>query len=61
MQIESLSIRILQTTHSHITDICKLFSCISKPIHALSASKRRLIDLQKVPFKTLTNALLKSN
>ena len=61
MQIENLSIRILQTTHSHITDICKLFSCISKPIHALLASKRRLIDLQKTPFKTLTNALLKSN
>ena len=61
MQIENLSIRILQTTHSHITDICKLFSLISKPIHALLASKRRLIDLQKVPFKTLTNALLKSN
>ena len=40
---------------------CKLFSCGSKPIHALLASKRRLIDLQKVPFKTLTNALLKSN
>ena len=32
-----------------------------KPIHALLASKRRLIDLQKTPFKTLTNALLKSN
>ena len=61
MQIESLSIRILQTIHSHITDICKLFSCDSKLIHALLASKRRLIDLQKVPFKTLTNALLKSN
>ena len=61
MQIENLSIRILQTIHSHITDICKLFSCASKPIHALLASKRRLIDLQKVPFKTLTNALLKSN
>lgn len=27
MQIESLSIRILQTINSHITDICKLFSC----------------------------------
>ncbi len=61
MQIETLSIRILQTIHSHITDVCKLFSCNSKPIHALLASKRRLIDLQKVPFKTLTNALLKSN
>ena len=29
---------------------CKLFSCSSKPIHALLASKRRQIDLQKVPF-----------
>ena len=38
MQIESLSIRILQTIHSHITDICKLFSCDSKPIHAFLAS-----------------------
>ena len=61
MQIETLSIRILQTIHSHITDICKLFSYNSNPIHALLASKRRLIDLQKTPFKTLTNALLKSN
>mgnify|MGYP000191791415 CR=1 FL=1 len=41
--------------------ICKLFSRNSKPRHALLASKRCLIDLQKVPFKTLTNALLKSN
>ena len=60
MQIENLSIRILQTTHSHITDICKLFSCDSKLIHALLASKRRLIDFEKMPFKPLTNALLKS-
>ena len=45
MQIETLSIRILQTIHSHITDICKLFSYDSKLIHALLASKRRLIDL----------------
>ena len=44
-----------------LLDICKLFLCTSKPIHALLASKRRLIDLQKVPFKRLTNALLKSN
>ena len=44
-----------------LLDICKLFSYSSKPIHALLASKRRLIDLQKVPFKRLTNALLKSN
>ena len=41
--------------------ICKLFLCSSKPIHALLASKRRPIGLQKMPFKTLTNALLKSN
>ena len=26
--------------------VCKLFSCNSKPIHALLASKRRPIDLQ---------------
>ena len=44
-----------------LADICKLFLCGSKPTHALLASKRRLIDLQKVLFKTLTNALLKSN
>ena len=56
-----MSIRLLQTINSHITGICKLFSCDSKLIHALLASKRRLIELLKVPFKTLTNALLKSN
>ena len=56
-----MSIRLLQTIHSHITGICKLFSYNSKPIHALLAPKRRLIDLLKVLFKTLTNALLKSN
>ena len=44
-----------------LIDICKLFSCSSNPTHALLASKRCLIDLQKVPFKSLTNALLKSN
>ena len=56
-----MSIRLLQTIHSHIIRICKLFSYESKPIHALLAPKRRLIDLLKVLFKTLTNALLKSN
>ena len=56
-----MSIRLLQISYSNFTDICKLFSYDSKPIHALLASKRRLIDLQKVLFKTLTNALLKSN
>ena len=32
------------------TDICKQFSCISKLIHALLASKRCPIGLQKMPF-----------
>ena len=44
-----------------LVEVCKLFLCDSKPIHALLAPKRRLIDLLKVLFKTLTNALLKSN
>ena len=61
MLINMMSIHLLQTIHSHIIRICKLFSYDSKPIHALLAFKRRLIDLQKVPFKPLTNALLKSN
>ena len=56
-----MSIRLLQISYSNFTDICKLFSCDSKPIYALLASKRCLIDLQKVLFKPLTNALLKSN
>ena len=61
MQIDTIAIRLLQISYSNSTDVCKLFLFDSKPIHALLASKRRLIDLQKVPFKTLTNALLKSN
>ncbi len=61
MQIDTMSFSILQATYYNNNAICKLFSCNSKPIHALLASKRRLIDLQKTPFKTLTNALLKSN
>ena len=61
MQFETISFCLLQATYYNINAICKLFSCNSKPKHALLASKRRLIDLQKVPFKTLTNALLKSN
>ena len=44
-----------------LVEICKLFLSSSKPIHALLVSKRRPIGLQKMPFKTLTNALLKSN
>ena len=41
--------------------VCKIFSHALKPIYGLLASKRRPIDLQKMPFKTLTNALLASN
>ena len=44
-----------------LVEVCKLFSLDSKPIHALLASKRRPIGLQKMPFKPLTNALLKFN
>ena len=61
MQIDTMSFSTLQATYYHTNAACKLFSCFPKPIHALLASKRRLIDLQKTPFKTLTNALLKSN
>ena len=61
MQFETMSFCLLQATYYHINTTCKLFSCNSKTTHALLASKRRLIDLQKTPFKTLTNALLKSN
>ena len=55
-----MSICFLQITYSYIAGVCKLFSFTSKPIHALLASKKRLIDLQKMPFWSLTNALLKS-
>ena len=61
MQIDTMSFSILQATYYHTNATCKLFSYSPKLIHALLASKRRLIDLQKTPFKTLTNALLKSN
>ena len=61
MQFDIISIRNIQISYSHFIAACKLFSYDSKPIHALLASKRRLIDLQKVLFKTLTNALFKSN
>ena len=44
-----------------LVEVCKLFLSSSKPIYALLASKRRPIGLQKMPFKTLTNALLKFN
>ena len=33
-----------------LVETCKLFSHNSKPTHALLASKRCLIGLQKVPF-----------
>ena len=61
MRFDTMSICFLQITYSYIAGVCKLFLCDSKPIHALLASKRRLIDLQKMPFWGLTNALLKSN
>ena len=48
--IDTMSISLLQTTYYHIDGICKLFSHDSDSIHALLASKRRLIGLQKVPF-----------
>ena len=60
MQIDTMSFSILQATYYNINATCKLFSYSPKPIYALLTSKRRLIDLQKTPFKTLTNALLKS-
>ena len=44
-----------------LVEVCKLFLSSSKTIYALLASKRRPIGLQKMPFKTLTNALLKFN
>ncbi len=61
MQFETMSFSLLQATYYNINATCKLFLHTPKPIHALLASKRHLIDLQKTPFKTLTNALLKSN
>ena len=61
MQIDTILSAFYKQLIPLLLEVCKLFSYTSKPIHALLASKRRLIDLQKVPFKTLTNALLKSN
>ena len=46
MQIDTMSICLLYATCFHIIDICKLFLCDSTSIHALLASKRRLIALQ---------------
>ena len=61
MQIDTILSAFYKLLIPLLLEVCKLFSYTSKPIHALLASKRRLIDLQKVPFKRLTNALLKSN
>ena len=41
--------------------VCKQFSICYVSTYGLLASQRRPFGLQKVPFKTLTNALLKSN
>jgi len=61
MQIDTILSAFYKQLIPLLLEVCKLFSYTSKPIYALLASKRRLIDLQKVPFKRLTNALLKSN
>ena len=61
MQIDTILSAFYKLLIPLLLEVCKLFSYTSKPIHALLASKRRLIDLQKVPFKRLTNALLESN
>ena len=61
MQIDTILSAFYKLLIPLLLDICKLFLCTSKPIDALLASKRCLIGLQKVPFKRLTNALLKSN
>ena len=46
MQIDTMSISLLYAIGFHIIDICKLFLRGSISIHALLASKRRLIALQ---------------
>ena len=61
MKIDAISIRFYKQVISLLISACKLFSLRSKTTHALLASKRCLIGLQKVPFTTLSNALLKSN
>ena len=38
MQFDIISIRNLQISYSYFIAACKLFSCSSKPIHALLAS-----------------------
>jgi len=61
MSIISMSFVFYKQLILLLIDICKLFSCNSKPTHALLAYKRHLIDLQKMLFWSVTNALLKSN
>ena len=61
MQIDTILFVSYKELIPLLLEVCKLFSYTSKPIHALLASKRRSFGLQKVPFKRLTNALLKSN
>ena len=48
MRFDTMSVCFLQITYSYIAGVCKLFLCSLKPIHALLASKRRLIDLQLI-------------
>ena len=38
MRFNTMSICFLQITYSYIAGVCKLFSFVSKPIHALLAS-----------------------
>ena len=61
MQIDTILSAFYKQLIPLLLEVCKLFLYTSKPIHALLASKRRSFGLQKVPFKRLTNALLKSN
>ena len=60
MSLDTKSICLHKQLIPLLLEVCKLFSCSSKPIHALWASKRRPFGLQKVPFKTPTNTLLMS-
>ena len=48
MQIDTMSICLLYALCFHTIDVCKLFLCCSISIHALLASKRRLITLQLI-------------
>ena len=50
MKIDAISIRFYKQVIPLLISVCKLFSLRYKTIHALLASKRCLIGLQKVPF-----------